>query len=265
MSDIKEEIEKKAVSWFNTDKQRNTLLIMLIGMSIILFFSLRSCSTNKNDLQISNQNNKALSDSVRVSKNKVGQLEASKNVLITEKNGLKELNADLASELKKEKGRVYELNKFILGIKNKPGDTIKITNTVIIYPNGEYGLAWHHDTIYSANNSRNIIGVSKFRLKDSTVIPTQTLITKDEINFSLVTGLREKGDNLEIFIRSDYPGFNALNIDGAIIDPKKNPVFNKYVVQKKWGVGPYLGVGIGSNLKPSLQIGIGIHYSLLRF
>lgn len=275
MPDIKEEIEIKAINWFNTNKQRNILLLIVIAMGIVLFISFRSCSTIKNDLQISNQNNKALADSVRISKNKVGDIESSKNILITEKKGLNDLNSDLAIELKKEKGQVYELNKIIVSLKNKPGDTIRITNTVSVYPNGEYGLNWYHDTIYNSNNSRSIVGVSKFKLNDSIqmigkpkgsiVIPTQTLIFKDEVNFSIITGLREKGDNLEIFVRSDYPGFNVKDINGAIIDPKNNPVFKKYITQKKWGVGPYLGVGFDSNLNPSLQIGIGIHYSLLSF
>ena len=265
MSDITNGIETKAVTWFNANKQRNTLLLLVVVMGIILFISFKSCTNANNQIRINEQNIKALNDSVRYNKNKVGDLEASKNVLITEKKGLGDLNDDLAAELKKESAKVYELNKLLLSFKNKPGDTIWMYSTLIKYPNGEFGLAWNYDTIYSTNNSRNIAGVSKFRIKDSLIIPTKTFISKDDINFSLVTGLREKGDNLEIFVRSDYTGFNVTGIEGAVIDPKDNPILKKYMVQKKWGVGPYVGVGVGTNLKPSIQIGIGVHYSLFRF
>ena len=265
MSDITNGIERKAVTWFNTNKQRNTLLLLVIIMGIILLISFKSCTNANNQIKINEQNIKALNDSVRYNKNKVGDLEASKNVLITEKKGLGDLNNDLATELKKEVGKVYELNKFILSLKNKPGDTVWMVNTLIKYPNGEYGLAWTHDTLYTGYNGRSIAGVSKFRIKDSVIVPTSTFISKDEVNFSIVTGLRQKGDDLEIFIRSDYPGFNVTGIEGAVIDPKNNPILKKYTVQKKWGVGPYVGVGVGINLKPSIQIGIGVHYSLFRF
>ena len=219
----------------------------------------------KTDLAISNQNNTALSDSVRLTKNKLGDVEASKNVLITKNKDLKDLSEGLAAEVKKEKGKVYGLNKYILGIKKDPADTIFIDNTLIEYANGEYGLDWKYDTVFDVKNSREIAGISKFQFKDSTITPTNTLISKDIINFNLVTGLREKDGNIEIFARSDYPGFNIVDLEGAIIDPKKNPVMKKFITPKKWTVGPYIGFGFSNSIKPSVQIGVGVQYSLIRF
>lgn len=260
-----EKIKGEVKTWFNSNKQRNILLILVIILGVILLFTTKSCNSLKTDLAVSNQNNKALSDSVRFSKNKVGELEASRNVLISEKRGLEKLSKDLAEEVKKEKGKVYSLNKYILTIGNKPGDTVYIENTLIEYKNGEYGLDWKYDTIFDTENSRNLTGISKFKLVDGNIIPLNTLITKDDVNFSLVTGLKEKDDNIEIFVRSNYPGFNVINLEGAIIDPKKNPVFKKFITPKKWSVGPYIGFGFSSSLTPSVQIGVGLQYSIFKF
>ena len=97
------------------------------------------------------------------------------------------------------------------------------------------------------------------------ISPGKTYISKDEIQFSLITGLKEKDGNIEIFVRSTYPGFYVSKIDGAIIDPKKHPVLKNLNKTKRWGVGPYIGVGVGSNLKVTPQIGLGIQYSIIKF
>jgi hypothetical protein len=260
-----DKVKSKSEYWFNSNKQRNTLLIIVGILGIILFMNIQSCNRLKNELAISNQNNKALADSMRISENKVGDLESSKNVLISKKKDLENLNKSLADELKKEKGKVYGLNQYILSIENKPADTVFINNTLIKYANGEFGLDWKYDTIFNNKNGREFAGISKFKIKDSTITPTQTIITKDKVYFNLVTGLREKDGNIEIFARSDYPGFKIVDLEGAIIDPKKNPVIKKFTEPKKWCVGPYIGVGVSNSLQPSVQIGVGIQYSIIKF
>ena len=53
-------------SWFNANKQRNILLIICIVLVGIIFL-LKSCNNSlKNELNGSKQNEKALSDSIRV-------------------------------------------------------------------------------------------------------------------------------------------------------------------------------------------------------
>lgn len=241
----------------------NLILIILI---IILFIGVcNRISSLKTDLLISKQNEKALSDSIRYSKNKIGNLEASINVLITEKGKLNKLNTELAAELKKEKGKVYELNQFIIELQNKPHDTIYIPNEIIIYPNGVYGLKWKYDTTFNSKNSRFIEGESKFKIINSTVEPLHTKISQDKIRFNLITGLREKDGNIEIFARSDYPNLTITDMEGAIIDPKNNPVIKKFTKPKRIGVGPYFGFGVSADMKIGLQVGIGFSYSLIRF
>jgi len=72
------------------------------------------------------QNIKSLNDSLRLSKNRVGDLEGSKQVLITNKKDLESLNASLNSELEKEKGHVFNLTKIMGKLSNVPQGPIQI-------------------------------------------------------------------------------------------------------------------------------------------
>ncbi len=253
----------------STKKQRNVLVIVLLILVLGIGIGFNRYSSLKNELMFAEQNNKALADSVRTSQNKLGEIEYSKNILITEKNNLENLNSDLAEELKKEKGKVNEIIKLVSTIKR---DTTYLTNTLIEYPDGEKGLEWSNDTIYSENNERHLSGISKFALdSNGNIIPLETIITNDYIKFDMVTGLREKDGNIEIFVRSGFPGFENIELDGAIIDPHKHPVMKKFTQPKRWGIGPYAGIGLGINTVPNPNIGfgfsfgIGIQYSLIRF
>jgi hypothetical protein len=265
MSILEKKVVETTENWFNSNKQRNILLITTIILGIGLFLSFRSCNSSKSEIQLLKQNQSALTDSMRISLNKVKELEYSKDVLVSDNKNLKNLNSDLGIEINKENGKVFELNKIIASFKNNPGGIVYIPTTLIKYPNGEYGLDWKYDTIFNGKNNRHIAGTSKFFIKDSTITPDKTLLTRDEINFSLITGLKENKDGkMEIFVRSDYPGFNLINLEGAIIDPKDNPIFKTTDKPKRWGIGPYIGVGIGNSITPSIQIGIGISYSIIR-
>jgi len=250
-------------------RQRNILITILLLLFIGGGFILNRMSSLSTQLTVSEQNKKALSDSLRLSKNKIKDLVYSKNVLIAEKGNLEKLNADLAYEVKKEKGKVRELTKIVGLVKL---DTIYITNTLIKYSDGTKGLSWSYDTIYNINNERHISGISRFNITNNGVInPLETKITSDKFKFNIVTGLVERDGNVEIFVRSDFPNFSVSKLDGAIIDPNKHPVIKKFTKPKKWGVGPYVGVGFGVNTWPKsnigfgFQFGIGVTYSLLKF
>lgn len=268
-----EDVAQEVTNILSAKRQRNILLIIILLLLFGAWFGYNKYATMKTDLAISQQNEAALADSVRVEKNKVGDLTYSKNILIADKKNLEDLNADLAEELSKTKGKVRELNKIITQIE---ADTVYIPTEVVIYVNDDstktYGLSWEHDTTYSENNFRQLAGVSKFDLDSNGIItPLETIITKDLINFSLTTGLREKDGNIEIFATSPYPNLVVTEMNGAIIDPKKHPVIKKFTKKKRFGIGPYVGVGIGVNTTPTVnvglgfQIGIGVHYDIFRF
>lgn len=257
---------------------RNILIALALLLLIALGISLRKNSNLKTDLNISEQNQKALTDSVRVSKNKVGELEYSKNILISKNGDLSKLNADLAAEYAKEKGKVSELTKTIAIIKNNPKDTIFLPTDLIKYPDGTKGLAWTYDTIYSKDNYRKVKGVSDFKIDFTnatyTITPLKTKISEFEIGFDFVQGLREtKAGDVEMFVRSNHPGFDVKDLDAVIINPDTHPVLKKFTnktKQKRFGIGVIAGYGIyidNFNRTSGLgaQVGVGFSYSLINF
>lgn len=250
----------------DSKNQRNILLLLILLLGLFSFMMVNRSRNLNNKLQISKQNNKALSDTVRVEKNKYGDLVASKNILVSKSKKINELNSKLGKELKKTKGKVRQLNTLVGKLGKPIHDTLTIVNEVIKHSNSKYGLSWKYDTAYDESNRRHIAGISEFKvIDDDSIIPLTTTITEDVVEFNLTTGLREKNGNVEIFATSKYPGFEVLELDGAIIDPKKHPVLKKFTKKKKWSVGPYIGIGFGSDLNSSMQVGVGVSYSLIKF
>jgi len=243
--------------------QRNLLILVLLIMLFIGGCGYTLYKSSQNELSISNQNIVALSDELRISKNKNNDLEYSKGVLIAEKNDLKNLNKKLDADLKNEKGKVHEINRIIATITQK--DTVKVKNEVKVYPNGVYGLKWKYAKQFDSINSRTIAGESKFKFNNDSINDLGTEITEDQIKFKMVTGLREKDGKVEIFATSNYPGLEVVELDGAIIDPKNHPVLKKFTKKTRWGFGPYIGVGFSNLSIPSVQIGVGVQFSLFKF
>lgn len=200
-----------------------------------------------------------------MSKNKVGELEFSKNILVSEKKDLANLNKELSDELKKTKGDVYELNKYIIYLKGRPQPiptSITITDSII-------KLDWEKDTIFNVGNSRFIKGQTKFKakiFKDSIIFSdVSTLLINDDIKLTVFQGFREKDGNLEVFVRSNYPGFELKDLNSVIVDPKEHPILQKFSEKpKRFGIGFYGGYGLGIN-GFSPQIGIGLQYNIIRF
>ncbi len=260
----------KIKTWFNSNKQRNICIIIIIILLLLMYGSLNIINGLKTDIAFSQQNITALTDTIRVSKNKAGEASFSKSVLVVNNaKDLAKLNKDLADELKKTKGKVYELNRIVVGFKNNPNDTIKIQNTLVVYPKGKYGLAWKYDTVFSPDNSRLLSGLTMFKLdSNNSITPLETILSKDELNFKLKVGLREINKKIEIFAESDYPGFSVIKLDGAQINPENNPVLKKLTSPKKFNIGPTIGYGVqfsNGSVTYGPQIGVSFMYSLISF
>ncbi len=247
--------------------------ILIIAVTIMLL--LRQCdSTRKSEIRekISNANIEALKDSVRTEKNKNGDLIFVKKALLADKGNLEILNKDLNDEVKKLNGKIITLQK--IGGVITIADPITITNEIIKYRDGEYGLAWNYDTVYSEGNYRKFSGETSVLVDTARSITSKgTKVNQDELGLTLVTGLREKDGSLEIYVDPQYPGMMITKIDGAIIDPQKSDVIKKYFPPKKWSIGPMLGVGMSAGygingqpiFGPTVTFGVGISYGIIRF
>jgi hypothetical protein len=254
-------------------KRRDIILLAVAG--ILIFLLLKQCNSNsdlRNQIAINNHNIDALNDTVRIEKDKLGREVFVKKTLLASNKNLKDLNTGLSDEVKNLKGTVIFLQKSNTEVKK---DTQYVNNYITVYPDGKYSLDWKFDTTYSEGNYRKFSGNSFFKVdkKNDTILPGSTRINEDEMGFSFITGLREKNKSLEIFLTPKYPGMKVTEIEGAIIDPKKSDLLKKMFPQKKWGIGPQIGLGIGGGYNingkpafgPMFYFGVGINYSLIRF
>jgi hypothetical protein len=245
---------------------------ILILLCILLFRQCSATSNTKSKLNITNQNIAALRDTIRVQKNRAGELTYSIKTLLTDKRNLENLNKDLREELDKQKGKVVYITKTVTKTKV---DTHYVNNNITVYGGGKFSLDWKYDSIFSPDNYRNFSGNSFFHIDSITgkITPGKTRIDNDEIGFSLVTGLREKDGSLEIFVTPKYPGMKITKIEGAVVDPKKSDLLKDMFPDKRISVGPYVGLGLGAMYHsggkpvfgPVLNFGLGVQYSLFKF
>lgn len=241
-------------------------LALLIIMAIILGFNINKLNSTIDELNIEKQNNKALLDSVRINKDKIGELEYSKNILVSDKDKLQELNKNLYDELNKIPGKVSELTNYDVTLKSEKEQITK-KDIVKKKSDSEYVINWNFDTIYNKNNFRKLSGKTHVLVKnDSTMIyPIKSIITNEENKINITQGIRKKDGMIEVFIKSDHPSFKVDKIESVIIDPKDH-VVNEFITikPKKFGVGPIVGYGITPN-GPNYFIGVGVMYNIIKF
>ena len=238
-------------------------LLLILGLISFCFYQNGKIQQLKIEESIKDNNIKALKDTVRTEANKSGEIQYSKQSLIATNKNLSDLNKQLGDEVKKQKGQIIFLSNSSGGIKIDTPKTI-ISN-VKKTSDSEYIVTFDLENIYDTINYRSIKVNANIKIDSNKVLTiTKSSISKDDIGFNIITGLKEENKNLRIFIRSDYPGLVFNKIDGALIDPRKSDVIKSFFPRKRWGVGIQAGVGIGINneVKPCVFIGVGISYNL---
>jgi hypothetical protein len=251
---------KKIINYIT--KNYTFILLIISVVFIVLFF--RQCSkTNQYKAQIQN-NIDYYTDSLRTERTKNGKLEYDRTILITDKSNLEKQNKDLYNELQLEKGKVKVIIKEIIKIVH---DTIYIHDTIISLGNDKYLVKWDYSEYFTKDKLNYQILNGQTVLDCKILPPTSkgTLLTKNEIGISLITGIKENKGKLEIYVRSDYPGFTITHLDGAIIDINDSKELKKVANKKRFGLGPFVGVGLGGNLKAQIFLGLGLTYSIIKF
>jgi hypothetical protein len=189
----------------------NKIWTGVVAVLVILLIWQFSHSKNlENKLIVSEQNKKALLDSVRTMKTKNGELESARIALAGSKKDLEKLSADLSRELKKEKGKVKTITQVEIQYKtdssNNPSTASLIDSIGTIRADIE-------------DSCRIFRGYTSFILSKGKITDPRFILERDEFNLNLITGLRERDKQIEIFVRSSCPGVTIQDIQGAIIDP----------------------------------------------
>lgn len=211
---------------------REALLVLCAIVIAFFWMQLRAAHLQK---RIDDQNVAALADTVRTVRNRAGETEQARLVLVADADKLSGLNAALAAELKKEQGKVAYLSKLAVLIRYP---SIKIPTTVTIdtadplkrpiysWAHSEQGDGW----------ARYLAGRSRY---DSTEI------TQDSVSFHIVSGLQwTKEGRLQLYARSSWPAITFTGLDGVLLDEK---MFLKADTRTWWqrNRGTIFGVGAG--------------------
>lgn len=216
--------------------------------------------------KINEQNNRALTDSLRFVKNKAGEIEAIKSSFVAKLSDLEKLNKDLYNESKKEIGNLKALIKGSISVNT--GNVI-ISNELKQYPDGKtYGLLFEKTKIDSGL-VWSIKGESRFKFDNNTIFPGQTEIFNNQMKLKLVLGFKENKENYEVFARSASPYVTFDDLSGVMLIPKKaDPLLTPPAKNKRFGLGINIGYGVGfinKQLMLTPYVGFGLQYNLIKF
>lgn len=265
---------KKVKTWLKDKVSKFTFkdwLLILCGV-LILGLIIYSHYWKDKSLEYYNQRG-ILTDSLTTYKNKLGEEYAAKNSLIMSANDLKKYNEDLWNEYKNLKNA----NPLVLTKTNLTTEIREIqgkNDTVWITPHTpepgnasetqipdlkDYKYEW------SAKDSTwyTLRGETTFTGRD--VRNFNARIPEFKMNSNLTLDVIDEKENLRVIAKTDNPYINVSDIQSVVIDPRKSPTLKKYFPQKRWGIGPQVGIGLTGDLKFRPYIGIGIQYSIFNF
>ena len=260
---------------FNKEISNNNLIITVL---IVVIMLLAKCNHDSNNeykkLELISQNNiEVLNDSINNYRTVNGSLIQERGVLIATEKELKDLNMELfqvVDDLKKELPNKSKPQLVIKTVTELIHDTTYLDASLLTTNDSSHTVNFSKDTTYSENNYRKLAGTIDFNLiSDSCSVYNSVKlgdvkITKDEMKMDATLVLGTKDDKLKVWLKSDYPGFNAESIDAVTLDPDIHPELRK-LNNKKFSVGPYIGIGVGQNFTLTPSIGVGFQYNLLKF
>jgi len=243
---------------------------IILGGAIIILLLMLKCTGDNNakldaELYLKNYNITVLKDTIKTVKTKNGELVSTKASLVTTIEDLEIYNDTLFDRVnyledELEARPVIYINK---GVKIVH-DTVYVDNYITKLNDSTYVVLFSNDTIYSEGNGRYLSGQVQIVAKDSSIKVQEFRIDKDELFFNAEIVISEKNDTLIASVVSEHPGFKLNNIEPVVLNPEMHPKYNK-LNSKKFTVGPYIGLGVGSDLRLSPQIGIGLSYKIIDF
>lgn len=189
-------------------------------------------------------------DTIKVYKNKIGEIYKERASAITDIKNLKLKNEELYNEVKNLKENPIVVTKIKTEIKYKD---IEVHDTVKIDPQGNYFFPVNHNDQWISINGKSSFDVSKMlgTVKfDSISVPNN--ITVDII---------EKGDKLSFLAKTDNPYCQINSLNGTILSPEKSKVLKRRF-EKNW----YFIYGVGASgtiynnkviLVPGVQVTFG--------
>ena len=219
---------KKVLDWIKSNLWN---IILIAGIVILFVVAVRQCSDAKEAKDINKHNIEALTDSVSYYKTKYGDEVASKAILIGDISTLKLANDSLAQKVE--------------AMVKKPQQVVYINNDIV---HEKHDTAWVNSQLVNpfdfSNQWRVLSG--NVTLKDSVL---GLNIEKDIVHADITVAIKDG----RAYVSSDNPYLKVNDIQGVVM-PKER--------QKRWHIGPQVGVGISEDLKVHGTLGVGLSYSI---
>lgn len=240
-------------------KSLKTIIIESVVSVAIIIFLLTLLNGKSNELDIANSNLRAATDSIEMYELKNGALVYEINSYILEKKQLEQYLDVSKKEVKDLEKKLGDALSYISKVEGQVKyDTITMHDTVVWIDDVAYADILYNDQWIS------IEGQTKIDKNQA-----QTTLNNIVVPVPLKVGLT---DNYNIWVESENPYLTITELKGAVV--KDSPIIQK---PKRWGIGPYIGVGanfgygIGNSSVPGLQVGLGVsvgisvHYSVIQW
>ena len=226
-------------------KSKLIIYIIALLLFVLMCLSMHKCISNKH---LYDNNIIALTDTIKYYKGKNKELVASKTMIETSFNNIKYINDSLYNVLKS------------IGVKNP--DNVVYIETII--RDEKHDTIWKTPIISSNDNNKYIKKDFDFSNQYRTLKGYVYLNKPDTLGLSIEQNnaiadftITQKDNN--VYITSNNPYIKYNNIIGI----KNQSQNNKKT--KRFGIGPYIGIGINKDAKIEPTIGIGLTWSLFRF
>lgn len=256
----------KSVFEFLTDpKNRSVVLLgIIVAMGIFLAFKNAKINELETDKAIMENNIFALQDTLRVTRDELGNVTAERGAFQATIGDLREMNEYLADKIDSLENDVSTITVTDIEVQR---DTVFTSDTEWVYTAEEYfKLNWNFSDSGSWG-SRIIEGYNTFTVdSDSTITPIETVLTQDSFNMVLTTGFRRTPEGkFFTYATTDFPNVNIRNVQGAVLDPT---MFNIPKVQeererrRKWGIGLQVGYGATAQGDLTPYVGVGVQRNI---
>ena len=195
-------------------------------------------------------------DSLYHYKNKLDQSYLAQDLIQIDLDSLRRMNNELGEEIRNLKENPFIITKVETIFQD--ADIEAITDSIRKdLEKSTVAYDWHIEK----SPWYLLEGTSSFCFANDSA---STFIKQVKMNSGIWLDVIENGPKFTIIARTENPYLDVTSIQSAMIDVNQSSVIKK-ATKKKWSVGPYVGVGLGTlfdNMKFGFQVGIGIQYSI---
>jgi len=225
------------------------ILILMLLLGVFAWISLSNNDSYQEQVSLV----EALNDEIKIWKDKDSATHAKIQIIETAKAKDFVAMEIMDSTVKNLQQTVSEFSKYL----KKQGSVTNITNVTEVYNSA--------GTVVSKDSTGNAVYKSNFNL-DNWVLG-DIVATKDSTKLNL-----KYFSDYSIVLGQEKDGLFKKKPFVEIID--RNPYSSKHKVRtyqvsqppvKRFGIGPYVGYGVGVDLKLHTTVGVGLQFNLIRF